>query len=123
MLATISLVSSLGISIMLPLLPLYALSLGASPLELGLVTSGVAVANDVAQFASGFLMDRFGARRSVVVGIGTYFGGLVAVAGDLRVPFLIVAGTSSLAFVAALFLPLPRTEAHGNGGRAVTGSV
>jgi len=54
---------------------------------------------------------------------GPAFGGLVAVAGDLRVPFLIVAGTSLLAFVAALFLPLPRTEAHGNGGRAVTGSV
>src|SRR5436309_1396892 len=71
-LATISFVSSLGISIMLPLLPLYALSLGASPLQLGLMTSGFAVANGVAQFVSGFLMDRYGARRFVVIGIGTY---------------------------------------------------
>ena len=71
-LATISFVSSLGISIMLPLLPLYALSLGASPLQLGLMTSGFAIANGVAQFASGFLMDRYGARRFVVAGIGTY---------------------------------------------------
>lgn len=176
-LATISFVSSLGISIMLPLLPLYALSLGASPLQLGLMTSGFAIANGVAQFASGFLMDRFGSRRFVVVGIGTYaaanlliataptaialigyrviaglggginmvatrlyisqtaeqaslaffnsiisaansagsvlgpgFGGLVAFAGDLRAPFFIVAGTSTLAFVAALFLPRPREE-------------
>jgi MFS family permease len=189
-LATISFISSLGISIMLPLLPLYALSLGASPLELGLMTSGFAVANAMAQFGSGFLMDRFGARRFVVVGIGTYaaanvliataatataligyrfiagmgggvnmvatrlyisqtaeqaslaffnsiisaansagsvfgpaFGGLVAVAADLRVPFLIVAGTSSLAFVAAFFLPRPRTEAHATGARPLTGSV
>jgi len=189
-LATISFVSSLGISIMLPLLPLYALSLGASPLELGVMTSGFAIANGAAQFGSGFLMDRFGARRFVVAGIGTYaaanvliataasataligyrfiaglgggvnmvatrlyisqtaeqaslaffnsiisaansagsvfgpaFGGLVAVAGDLRVPFLIVAGTSSLAFVAALFLPRPRTEAHPTDGESVTGSV
>jgi MFS family permease len=189
-LATISFVSSLGISIMLPLLPLYALSLGASPLELGLMTSGFAIANGIAQFGSGFLMDRFGARRFVVAGIGTYaaanvliataasataligyrfiaglgggvnmvatrlyisqtaeqaslaffnsiisaansagsvfgpaFGGLVAVAGDLRVPFLIVAGTSSLAFIAALFLPRPRTEAYATGGKPVTGSV
>jgi len=189
-LAAISFVSSLGISIMLPLLPLYALSLGASPLELGLMTSGFAIANGVAQFGSGFLMDRFGARRFVVVGIGTYaaanvliataatataligyrfvaglgggvnmvatrlyisqtaeqaslaffnsiisaansagsvfgpaFGGLVAVAGDLRVPFLIVAGTSSLAFIAALFLPRPRMETHAAGGKPVTGSV
>ena len=65
-LATISFISSLGISIMLPLLPLYALSLGASPLQLGLMTSGFAIANGVAQFASGFLMDRWGARRFVV---------------------------------------------------------
>ena len=189
-LAAISFVSSLGISIMLPLLPLYALSLGASPLQLGLMTSGFAIANGVAQFASGFLMDRYGARRFIVAGIGTYaaanvliataptaialigyrfvaglgggvnmvatrlyisqtgeqaslaffnsiisaansagsvfgpaFGGLVAVAGDLRVPFLIVAGTSSLAFVAALFLPRPRTEAHPTDGESVTGSV
>jgi MFS family permease len=71
-LATISFVSSLGISIMLPLLPLYGLSLGASPLQLGLMTSGFAVANGVAQFASGFAMDRFGARRFIVAGIGTY---------------------------------------------------
>ncbi len=179
MLATISFVSSLGISIMLPLLPLYALSLGASPLQLGLMTSGFAVANGVAQFASGFLMDRYGARRFVVAGIGTYaaanlliataptavaligyrvvagfggginmvatrlyisqtaeqaslafvnsiisaansagsvlgpgLGGLVAVAGDLRAPFFIVAGTSALAFVAALFLPRPTPRPH-----------
>jgi len=181
-LATISFVSSLGISIMLPLLPLYALSLGASPLQLGLMTSGFAVANGVAQFASGFLMDRYGARRFVVAGIGTYaaanvliataptavaligyrvvagfggginmvatrlyisqtaeqaslaffnsiisaansagsvlgpgFGGLVAVAGDLRAPFFIVAGTSALAFVAALFLPRPTPRPHDAG--------
>jgi MFS family permease len=178
-LATISFVSSLGISIMLPLLPLYALSLGASPLQLGLMTSGFAVANGVAQFASGFLMDRYGARRFVVIGIGTYaaanlliataptavaligyrvvagfggginmvatrlyisqtaeqaslaffnsiisaansagsvlgpgFGGLVAVAGDLRAPFFIVAATSAMAFVAALFLPRPTSRPH-----------
>src|SRR5439155_2476284 len=36
-LAAISFVSQLGIAIMLPLLPLYGLSLGASPLQLGLM--------------------------------------------------------------------------------------
>ena len=188
MLATISFVSSLGISIMLPLLPLYALSLGASPLQLGLMTSGFAVANGIAQFVSGFLMDRYGARRFIVAGIGTYalanvlvataptaialigyrfiaglgggvnmvatrlyisqtaeagslaffnsiisaansagsvlgpaFGGLVAVAGDLRVPFFIVAGTSAVAFLAALFLPRPREGAPGGAGAAAAG--
>jgi len=187
-LATISFVSSLGISIMLPLLPLYALSLGASPLQLGLMTSGFAVANGIAQFASGFLMDRYGARRFIVAGIGTYaaanvliataptaialigyrfiaglgggvnmvatrlyiaqtaeqaslaffnsiisaansagsvlgpgFGGLVAAGGDLRAPFFIVAGTSALAFIAALFLPRPKARAHDTGAAAVAG--
>ena len=187
-LATISFVSSLGISIMLPLLPLYALSLGASPLQLGLMTSGFAIANGVAQFGSGFLMDRFGARRFIVAGIGTYavanvliataptavaligfrvvaglgggvnmiatrlyisqtaeqaslaffnsiisaansagsvlgpaFGGLVAIAGDLRVPFIIVAGTSTLAFVAALFLPRPKERPHEGGATKAAG--
>jgi MFS family permease len=187
-LATISFVSSLGISIMLPLLPLYALSLGASPLQLGLMTSGFAIANGAAQFASGFLMDRWGARRFIVAGIGTYaianaliataptalaligyrviaglggginmvatrlyisqtaeqaslaffnsiisaansagsvlgpgFGGLVAVAGDLRVPFFIVAGTSALAFAAALFLPRPKPRPHEGGAAAAAG--
>ena len=187
-LATISFVSSLGISIMLPLLPLYALSLGASPLQLGLMTSGFAVANGIAQFASGFLMDRYGARRFIVAGIGTYaaanvliataptaialigyrfiaglgggvnmvatrlyiaqtaeqaslaffnsiisaansagsvlgpgFGGLVAAGGDLRAPFFIVAGTSALAFVAALFLPRPKAQAHVTGAAATAG--
>jgi DHA1 family multidrug resistance protein-like MFS transporter len=189
-LATISFVSSLGISIMLPLLPLYALSLGASPLQLGLMTSGFAIANGVAQFASGFLMDRYGARRFVVAGIGTYaaanlliataptavaliayrvvagfggginmvatrlyisqtaeqaslaffnsiisaansagsvlgpgFGGLVAAGGDLRAPFYIVAGTSALAFTAALFLPRPIARPHEAAATAAVGGV
>ena len=189
-LATISFVSSLGISIMLPLLPLYALSLGASPLQLGLMTSGFAIANGVAQFASGFLMDRYGARRFVVAGIGTYaaanlliataptavaligyrvlagfggginmvatrlyisqtaeqaslaffnsiisaatsagsvlgpgFGGLVAAGGDLRAPFYIVAGTSALAFAAALFLPRPTPRPHEAAAAVTAGGV
>ena len=71
-LATISFVSQLGIAIMLPLLPLYGLSLGASPTQLGLMTSAFAVANAAAQFGSGFLMDRFGSRRFVLVGTGVY---------------------------------------------------
>jgi MFS family permease len=188
-LATISFVSSLGISIMLPLLPLYGLSLGASPLQLGLMTSGFAIANGVAQFASGFAMDRFGARRFIVAGIGTYalanvliataptaialisyrviagfgggvnmvatrvyiaqtaqqaslaffnsiisaansagsvlgpaFGGLLAVGGDLRIPFFIVAATSALAFVAALFLPRPKSRSHEIGTAAAAGA-
>ena len=42
-LAGMTFVSSLGISMMIPLLPLYGLALGASPIQLGLMTSSCAV--------------------------------------------------------------------------------
>jgi DHA1 family tetracycline resistance protein-like MFS transporter len=178
-LAVIQFVSQLGIAIMLPLLPLYGLALGATPLQLGLMTSGFAVANAVGQFGSGFLMDRYGARGFILAGtavyacanaliataqsslaligfrgvaglgagtnlvasrlyiaqvadrtrlaffnsvlsaagsagsvIGPALGGIVAAGGDLRAPFLIVAGTSALAFIGALFLPSPTAQVH-----------
>lgn len=178
-LAAISFVSSLGISIMLPLLPLYGLSLGATPLQLGLMTSAFAVMNSVGQFGAGMLIDRLGSRRFILGGTAVYaaangliataptalaligyrgvaglgagsniiatrlyisqtadparlaflnsiisaatsagnvmgpaIGGLVAVAADLRTPFFIVAGTSALALVAALFLPRPVRQVH-----------
>ncbi|HEV8230428.1 MAG TPA: MFS transporter [Candidatus Limnocylindria bacterium] len=189
-LALISFISSLGISIMLPLLPLYGLSLGATPLQLGFMTSAFAVTNALAQFGTGFLLDRYGARRFILVGVGTYaaanaliataptavaligyrglaglggganmvstrlyvsqtaeqaslaffnsilsaatsagnvlgpaLGGLVAIAGDLGTPFRVVAVTSTIAFVAALFLPRPRRPAHAAGTTLPTGGV
>jgi MFS family permease len=65
-------ITQLGVSVMLPLLPLYAQSLGASPFVLGLLTSGFAIALAGGQLASGFLTERFAARRLVVAGIGVY---------------------------------------------------
>src|SRR6185503_5003391 len=56
--------------------------------------------------------------------LGPGFGGLVAAGGDLRAPFFIVAGTSALAFVAALFLPRPKPRPHESAaGVAKGGSV
>jgi MFS family permease len=75
---------------MLPLLPLYARQLGASPLVLGLLTSGFAVMNTTGQLVVGFLSDRFGARRMVPTGLGIY-----ATANAL-----IATATSSLPLVA-----------------------
>ena len=73
----------MGISIMLPLLPLHGLSLGASPMLLGLMTSGFAIVNGVPSAAN-----------SAGNVIGPAFGGLPAVASDLRTPFAIVAAAS-----------------------------
>ena len=71
-LAGMTFISSLGISMMLPLLPLYGLALGATPVQLGLMTSAFAIANAVSQFGTGFLNDRFGPRRFIAAGIATY---------------------------------------------------
>lgn len=183
-------VSQVGVSVMLPLLPLYATLLGASPLVLGLLTSGFALLNTVGQLGVGFISDRFGARRMVPAGLGIYaaanaliatataslplvafrsiagFGGgmaivaervylarvtpaerlawtngilsaaqsagtvtgpavagFLAAASDLRVPFILVAITSLVAFGGTLFLPREPALGDGPGRRPEEGSV
>ena len=72
LLAAMAFITQVGVAVMLPLLPLYAQSLGASPAMLGLMVSGFAVALAVGQLASGFLTERWAARRLVVAGLSTY---------------------------------------------------
>ncbi|OLE76865.1 MAG: hypothetical protein AUG02_03400 [Chloroflexi bacterium 13_1_20CM_2_70_9] len=50
--AVIAFVAAIGISIMPPLLPLCGLSLGASSVLVGRMTSGFAIANSVAQLVA-----------------------------------------------------------------------
>ena len=64
-LAFIGFISQVGIAVMLPLLPLYATELGATPFVLGLLTSSFAVTNAVGQLGTGFLVDRWGSRRFI----------------------------------------------------------
>lgn len=82
--AGISFVSQIGIAVMLPLLPLYALSLEATPVQLGLLTSAFAVANTVGQLAAGLALDRAGARAFIRGGTAIYAGAnaLIATAAD-----------------------------------------
>src|SRR5687768_14965359 len=182
-LASMLFVSQLGIGVMLPIIPLYAISLGASPRELGLLTTAFSLANVAAQLAIGFILDRIDPRIPVRVGIATYaganflistatsvpsllafralaglggganlvadrvylsriadparlaylngllgsaassgalmgpaIGGLLAQVADLRAPFLVVAATSSIAFLASLRLPPASRPAAAVGG-------
>src|SRR3990170_7504071 len=71
-LAFVGFISQVGIAVMLPLLPLYATELGAPPFVLGLLTSSFAVTNAVGQLGSGFLAERWGARRMMTGGVGLY---------------------------------------------------
>jgi MFS family permease len=79
-LAAMAFITQLGVSVMLPLLPLYAQSLGATPFTLSLLVGGFAIALAGGQLASGFLAERFASRRLVVTGIGTYAAANVAIA-------------------------------------------
>ena len=72
LLAAIGFVSQIGISVMLPLLPLYATELGAPPIVLGLLTSAFAITNAIGQLGTGFLAERWGARRLMSAGLGLY---------------------------------------------------
>lgn len=83
-LAFVGFMAQVGISVMLPLLPLFASQLGATPFQLGLLTSAFAATNAIAQFVTGFLADRWGSRRFVAAGTGLYaaMNALIATAGS-----------------------------------------
>lgn len=61
-----------GVAVMLPLLPLYARSMGADPFVLGLLTSVFAITNAFGQLITGFLAERVEMRRLMAGGIGSY---------------------------------------------------
>jgi MFS family permease len=85
LLAGMVFIVQVGVAVMLPLLPLYARSLGAAPTVLGLLTSVFALTNAAGQLVTGFLAERFAMRRLLAAGIGSY-----ALAN-----FLIAAATSA----------------------------
>ncbi len=89
LLAVMAFITQLGVSVMLPLLPLYAQSLGATPFVLGLLVSGFAVALAVGQLGAGFLAERFASRRLVIAGMGVYAGANVAIAASMAAVQLI----------------------------------
>src|SRR5215475_11024298 len=86
----IVLVDVLGLTIMLPLLPFYAESLGASPRVYGLIVSVYAFCQLIAGPPLGHLSDRVGRRPVLLVSqIGTCAGFLIlAYANTLWMVFL-----------------------------------
>jgi len=74
-LALLSFISQVGVSIMLPLLPLYAVAVGATPAEVGLMVSVFSVTSTVGQLGSGFLSSRISARRQMPLGQAVYATG------------------------------------------------
>ena len=74
-LGLLAFISQAGVSIMLPLLPLYAVAVGATPAEVGLMVSAFSVTSTIGQLASGFLSSRISARRQMPLGQAVYAAG------------------------------------------------
>lgn len=71
-LAAVAFISSVGVSLMLPLLPLFALRLGATPHELGLMVSVFAVTQTIGQLGSNALLTWVSPRRQLPLGQASY---------------------------------------------------
>ncbi len=101
----IVLVDLLGLTIIIPLLPLYAASFGADPVTIGLLGSTYPLMQLIASPVLGGLSDRFGRKPILVLSqIGTFIGFIVlGFATTLPVLFLsrIIDGISGANIVAA----------------------
>lgn len=89
-LASIAFISSVGVSIMLPLLPLFAVQVGATPGELGLMVSIFAVTQTIGQLGSGAMIGRVSPRRQMPLGQASY----------AAANFLIATATSAVPLIA-----------------------
>ena len=95
LLAGIGFISQVGISVMLPLLPLYATELGAPPFVLGLLTAGFAITNAIGQLGAGFLAERWGSRRMLTGGLALYASMNALIATAVSAPWLLAWRTAA----------------------------
>ena len=95
LLAAIGFISQVGISVMLPLLPLYATELGAPPFVLGLLTASFAITNAIGQLGAGFLTERWGSRRMLTAGLGLYASMNALIATAISAPWLLAWRTAA----------------------------
>lgn len=65
-------VSMLGFGLVMPLLPIYARSFGATGVQLGLLTASFAVTRAAATYPGGWLADRVGRKKPIVAGLLMY---------------------------------------------------
>lgn len=101
----IVLIDLLGLTIIIPLLPLYAVSFGADPFTVGLIGSTYPLMQLIGGPVLGGLSDRYGRKPVLIISqIGTLFGFiLLAVSNSLALIFVsrIIDGLSGANIVAA----------------------
>jgi len=69
-LCTVTAIDMLGYGIIVPILPFYAETLGASAFDLAVIVAAFPLAQSISYALLGRLSDRFGRRRLIVVGLG-----------------------------------------------------
>lgn len=65
-------VSMLGFGLVMPLLPIYARDFGATGTQLGFLTASFAIARLVTTFPGGWLADRSGRKKPIILGLLGY---------------------------------------------------
>ncbi len=65
-------VSMLGFGLVMPLLPIYARDFGATGTQLGFLTASFAIARLVTTFPGGWLADRAGRKKPIILGLLAY---------------------------------------------------
>lgn len=124
----IVLIDVLGMTIILPLLPFYSQSLGASPFVIGMIVSSYGLCQFVSGPILGEASDRIGRKKILIISqIGTCIGFLLlAMSNSLLLVFLariidgITAGNISVAqaYISDVTEPKDRTHAFGMLGSA-----
>lgn len=89
-LALLAFISQAGVAIMLPLLPLYAVEIGATPAQLGLMVGAFSITATIGQLSAGVLSSWIPARRQMPLGQAVYAAG----------NFLIATTTSAMPLIA-----------------------
>jgi len=62
----------LGFGLVMPLLPIYADSFGATGTQLGFLTASFALTRAITTYPGGWLSDRFGRKKPVTAGLLAY---------------------------------------------------
>jgi MFS family permease len=103
LLAGLSFAAQLIVGTMLPILPLYAQELGATPVMLGLMVSVTAASAAAGQFFGGATSDRRGARRLLPAGLLGYGAASILTAVATSAPLVValrsLSGAGSGAFL------------------------